>query len=53
MNAEHHLTEIEKILTEIELLDRASNGRFRQAEDREAFDVVARIERQTRQKGAA
>lgn len=45
-----HLTQIERILDEIEALDRATNGRFRQAEDREAFDLASRIERQMRQR---
>lgn len=53
MSAAQHLTEIEKILAEIERLDRATNGRFRQAEDREAFDIACRIERQVQQKGNA
>jgi hypothetical protein len=43
------LSRIEAILTEIEELDRASNGRFRQASDREAFDQVCRIERRMKQ----
>ena len=48
-----HLTQIETILDEIERLDRATNGRFRQAEDREAFDLASRIERQMRHRGDA
>ena len=39
------LSNIEAIIAEIERLDAASKGRFRQPEDREAFDIVSRIER--------
>lgn len=39
------LSRIEAILDEIERLDRESGGAFRQAEDREAFDVASRIQR--------
>lgn len=53
MRAEQHLTQIETILAEIERLDRATKGQFRQAEDREAFDIASRIERQVQQKGNA
>ncbi len=48
MNA---LYEIEEILSTIEELDRASDGQFRQASDREAFDLVCRIERKMLQQG--
>lgn len=43
------LDEIEAILAEIERLDAESGGQFRQAEDREAFDLAARIERKMAQ----
>jgi hypothetical protein len=45
MSAEQSLAVIEALLAEIEALDRATGGQFRQAEDREAFDIAARIER--------
>lgn len=44
--AELALMRIENILGEIEHLDAATNGQFREATDREAFDVASRIERQ-------
>lgn len=44
------LDEIEAILSEIEKMDAQSGGRFRQAEDREAYDIAARIERKMQQK---
>jgi hypothetical protein len=47
--AELALDRIEAILAEIEQLDAASGGRFRQASDRESFDVVCRIERKMQQ----
>lgn len=37
-------------MTDIERIDRESGGQFRQAEDREAFDIIARIERKMAQK---
>ncbi len=43
------LDRIEAILAEIEKLDQETKGQFRQAEDKEAFDVAARIERKMRQ----
>lgn len=43
------LDNIEAILAEIEALDAATKGRFRQASDREAFDIAARIERKMAQ----
>lgn len=39
------LARIETILAEIEQLDRETGGAFRQADDREAHDIAARIER--------
>ena len=42
------LDRIEAILAEIEQLDAATNGQFRQADDREALDIVSRIERKLR-----
>jgi FtsZ-binding cell division protein ZapB len=42
------LDRIEVLLAEIEELDRASNGQFRQSEDREAHDIAARTLRQMR-----
>ena len=53
MSTELALTRIEAILAEIERLDRESKGRFRQASDREAFDLVCSIERKMQQKQAA
>ena len=44
-NSAHVLTNLEAITAEIERFDAASGGRFRQADDREAHDIVARIER--------
>lgn len=44
------LSRIEAIMADIERIDRESCGRFRQAEDREAFDIAARIERRMAQK---
>jgi hypothetical protein len=44
------LWEIETAVREIEALDAASGGQFRQASDREAYDIVCRIERKLRQK---
>ena len=52
MTAEKALDNIEAILTEIERLDRESKGRFRQASDREAYDIVCRIERKVNQQVA-
>ena len=46
INANVALRRIEAIVTEIEELDRATNGAFRQYEDREARDLISRIERQ-------
>lgn len=54
--ADKALARIEAILSEIEALDAASGGAFRQASDREAFDTAARIERRmarNRQREAA
>lgn len=39
------LDRIEAILAEIEALDRESGGQFRQASDKEALQIVQRIER--------
>lgn len=44
------LDEIETLLAEIEQLDKATQGQFRQVEDREAFDIACRIERKMLQK---
>jgi hypothetical protein len=44
------LAEIETIITDLERLDRESKGQYRQAEDREAHDIVARIERRMKAK---
>lgn len=46
MNA---LDKIEAILAEIEQLDAATSGKYRQASDREAHDTAARIERKMMQ----
>ena len=46
---EQALANIEAILSEIEMLDAASKGRFRQSSDRECFDIVCRIERKMQQ----
>ena len=46
INANVALRRIEAIVTEIEELDRATNGAFRQYEDREARDLISHIERQ-------
>lgn len=43
------LSRIEAIMADIERIDRESGGQFRQAEDREAFDIAARIERKMAQ----
>lgn len=48
MSTELALSRIEVILAEIETADRASAGQFRESEDREAFDIAARIERKMR-----
>ena len=48
--AEKRLAAIEQIMSDIEELDRGTDGKFRQAEDREAFDIAARIERMMIQK---
>ena len=50
MNTDLSLRRLEAMLDEIEALDRASNGAFRQASDREAYDLAARIERKMLQK---
>jgi hypothetical protein len=47
--AELALDRIEAITADIERLDRESGGRFRQPSDREAFDMVCRIERRMQQ----
>lgn len=44
------LSRIEQILAEIEQLDAATGGQFRQIEDREVSDIAARIERKMKQK---
>jgi hypothetical protein len=49
MTASDHLSRIEAIMAEIERLDRASNGQFREPDDREAFDIAARLERKMAQ----
>jgi hypothetical protein len=36
---------IEELAAEIEKLDAATRGQFRQADDREAIDILNRIER--------
>ena len=45
MSADLALARIEAILGEIEQLEFESNGQFRQASDREANQIAARIER--------
>jgi hypothetical protein len=45
-----NLDEIEAILADIEMIDAQTKGQFRQVEDREAFDVAAKIERKMRQR---
>lgn len=50
MSTDLQLRRIEAILADIEKLDAESGGQFRQAEDREAFDVACRIERRMRGK---
>ncbi len=42
---EEKRTEILAIVADIERLDRETKGQFRQASDREALDIVSRIER--------
>ena len=41
---------IEAIVSEIERLDKLTCGAFRQADDREAFDTLSRIERKIKRK---
>lgn len=41
--------EIDAILADIERLECATNGRFHQAHDREALDIVSRALRKARQ----
>jgi hypothetical protein len=43
------LSRIEQIVAEIEALDAASKGQFRQASDREAYDIACQIERRMQQ----
>lgn len=43
------LRRLDAILAEIDAIDCASAGAFRQASDREAFNVAARIERKMQQ----
>lgn len=43
------LDRIERLLAEIEEFDAATKGLFRQASDREAYDIASRIERKMRQ----
>ena len=47
--AEQIMSCVEAIVTEIEILDAATAGHFRQIEDREAYDIIARIERRLAQ----
>jgi hypothetical protein len=49
------LSRIEAILSDLEALDAETGGIYRQPSDREAFDVVTRIERamQAQKSGAA
>jgi len=42
------LNSIEAIVSEIEKLDASTGGRFREAEDQEAFYIASRIERKMR-----
>lgn len=49
-DAEKTLARIEQIVADIESVDRSTGGKFRQAEDREAFDIIARIQRKMAQK---
>lgn len=48
-DAAQAMARIEAIVAEIERLDAASGGKFRQSEDREAHDIAARIERKMSQ----
>lgn len=43
---------IEATLTEIEEIDRLTGGQFRQPEDRETYDIIARIARKLAQRAA-
>jgi hypothetical protein len=45
MTNEQKLLIIENITALIVEFDKASGGQFRQAEDREAYDIISRIER--------
>lgn len=47
------LTRIEVLVAEIEVLDAATAGQFRQDEDREAYDIIGRIERKLAQQTQA
>lgn len=48
MNNDLPLARIEAILSEIERLDAATQGWCRQPSDREAFNIINRIERKMR-----
>lgn len=48
--AELALARVEAILSEIEALEAASGGQFRQASDSEPLDIANRIERKMRGK---
>lgn len=47
------LDQIEAMLAEIERVDRESGGRFREPDDREAYDIVSRLQRKMRQNVAS
>lgn len=49
MSAEAAMARIEAIVAEIERLNAASKGAFRQASDKESLDIVSRIERKMQQ----
>ena len=48
--AEIALGRIEEIVSDIQRLDAETKGKFRQASDRESFDLVCSIERKMQQK---
>lgn len=52
MTAELALSNIEAILSDVERLERETEGIYRQASDFEAYDVVCRIERKMREGNA-
>lgn len=49
MNAEKSLDRIDAILAEIERLDVATGGQYRQESDKEALNIVRKIERKVLQ----